>query len=58
MQAEWEIEEKKPSKEWPAAGVVEFQKYETRYRPELEPVLKGISMRVNAGEKVRCISII
>ena len=31
-EAPWEIEDTKPSGDWPAVGKIEFQKYSTRYR--------------------------
>ncbi len=37
---------------WPEEGAVEFKNYETRYRAGLDPVLKGVTMSVGAGEKV------
>lgn len=52
FKADWENESKKPPKEWPQSGVVEFREYETCYRKNLEPVLKGISCHIKAGEKV------
>ncbi|GIQ89226.1 hypothetical protein KIPB_011643, partial [Kipferlia bialata] len=38
--------------EWPSQGGIEFKDVVLRYRPELEPVLKGISLSIHAGEKV------
>ena len=29
---------------WPSRGEIEFRNYYTRYRPELDMVLKGISL--------------
>ena len=37
---------------WPSKGRVEFINYVTRYRPDLEPVLKGISCVIQPAEKV------
>ncbi|KAJ6466582.1 ABC protein [Mycena vitilis] len=42
----------KPPPEWPARGAVEFKKVEMSYRPGLPNVLHGISMSINAGEKI------
>ncbi|XP_078462060.1 ATP-binding cassette sub-family C member 2-like [Lampetra planeri] len=50
-EAAWETETRPPS-EWPDRGQVEFVDYSTRYRPELELVLKGISFSIQPGEKV------
>ncbi|KAJ5665160.1 uncharacterized protein N7477_007608 [Penicillium maclennaniae] len=46
------IEENRPTTEWPSEGAVEFKGYTTRYRPDLDPVLKEISFSVKPGEKV------
>ena len=46
------IPESRPTKGWPAEGAVEFQGYSTRYRPDLDSVLKEVSFSVKAGEKV------
>lgn len=46
------IEDSRPPKNWPAEGGVEFVKYSTRYRAELDPVLRGISLKINPREKV------
>ncbi|MCJ1350607.1 MAG: hypothetical protein MMC33_000588 [Icmadophila ericetorum] len=40
---------------WPSQGVVRFHDYTTRYAPELEPTLKGISFDVRAGERVAIV---
>ncbi|KAL2398676.1 ABC transporter 7 [Exophiala dermatitidis] len=42
----------KPPANWPSQGAVEFIGYSTRYRPDLEPVLKHVSFRVEPGHKV------
>ncbi|KXG49698.1 ABC transporter, integral membrane type 1 [Penicillium griseofulvum] len=46
------IEEARPASDWPSQGAVEFSKYSTRYRSDLDPVLKEVSFSVKAGEKV------
>jgi ABC-type multidrug transport system fused ATPase/permease subunit len=38
--------------EWPTAGRIEIKDLELCYRPELPPVLKGISLDIKAGEKI------
>ncbi|PFH45503.1 hypothetical protein AMATHDRAFT_82867 [Amanita thiersii Skay4041] len=38
--------------DWPFRGEIEFQEYSTRYRPELGLVLKEISLKICAGEKI------
>jgi ABC-type multidrug transport system fused ATPase/permease subunit len=37
---------------WPASGSVTFESVVMRYRPELEPALKGLSLRVASGERI------
>ncbi|CAH1794809.1 unnamed protein product, partial [Owenia fusiformis] len=51
-EADWIVEDNRPSEAWPEQGVVEFTDYSTRYREGLDLVLKGISCKINAGEKV------
>ena len=46
------IPESRPAAGWPSQGAVEFNGYSTRYRPDLDPVLKEVSFSVKAGEKV------
>ncbi|KAJ5775299.1 uncharacterized protein N7511_000310 [Penicillium nucicola] len=46
------IPESRPTAGWPSQGAVEFNGYSTRYRPDLDPVLKEVSFSVKAGEKV------
>ncbi|KAJ5795133.1 ABC transporter integral membrane type 1 [Penicillium paradoxum] len=46
------IEESRPAADWPSQGAVEFSGYSTRYRPDLDPVLKEVSFSVKPGEKV------
>ncbi|KAG7491793.1 hypothetical protein MATL_G00007720 [Megalops atlanticus] len=51
-EAPWEIEDKKPSPEWPAQGKVEFHDYSVRYREGLDLVLKNLTLTVKGGEKI------
>ncbi|CAM1507870.1 Fc.00g047180.m01.CDS01 [Cosmosporella sp. VM-42] len=46
------IEDNRPPTDWPGNGSVEFVNYTTRYRKELDPVLKNITLRIDAREKV------
>jgi ABC-type multidrug transport system fused ATPase/permease subunit len=46
------IEDVRPPAEWPSGGAIEFKNVEMRYRPDLPPVLKGLSMSVGRGEKI------
>ena len=52
QEAPHELPEKKPPASWPAHGRIEINNVVLKYRPELPSVLKGISLTVNAGEKV------
>jgi len=47
-----EIEDKKPTDDWPYDGEIEYDDIWMRYRPDLEPVLKGVSFVVKPGDKV------
>ncbi|GAA5927818.1 uncharacterized protein JCM15063_006002 [Sporobolomyces koalae] len=46
------IEDSKLPAEWPHAGAIEFKKVFMSYRPDLPPVLKGLSLTVGAGERI------
>ena len=46
------VPETAPPANWPSHGAVEFIAYTTRYRADLDPVLKAVTFRVGAGEKV------
>lgn len=46
------IEGHRPAAHWPHSGVVEFKNYSTRYRPELDLVLKNIDLSIKSKEKV------
>lgn len=37
---------------WPTVGGLVFEGLELRYRPDLPPVIKGLSLEIRAGEKV------
>ncbi|GLB40491.1 putative transporter [Lyophyllum shimeji] len=52
QEAPYELPDAKPPSHWPSEGRVELKDIVLSYRPELSPVLKGISMTVNAGEKI------
>ncbi|XP_066983087.1 ATP-binding cassette sub-family C member 3-like [Macrobrachium rosenbergii] len=52
QEAPWKLAGKEPAKSWPDQGCITFSKYEARYRPGLELVIKGISCKINPGEKV------
>lgn len=46
------ISKNRPKISWPAHGAVEFRHYSTRYRPELDLVLKDVSISIEAHEKI------
>ncbi|CAK9207810.1 unnamed protein product [Sphagnum jensenii] len=46
------IEDHRPPPGWPSAGVIEFKNVVMRYRPELPPVLHGLSVEIRSMEKV------
>ncbi|CAG7947934.1 unnamed protein product [Penicillium salamii] len=52
QEAESVIEGSRPPANWPSQGAVDFDAYSTRYRPDLDPVLREVSFSVKAGEKV------
>lgn len=52
QEAEAVIEETRPAANWPSQGSVEFIGYTTRYRPDLEPVLRDVTFKIKPLEKV------
>ncbi|KAK3685122.1 hypothetical protein B0T22DRAFT_428585 [Podospora appendiculata] len=46
------VEKNRPPSNWPARGSVEFINYTTRYRAELDPVLKNLTFKIEAQEKI------
>lgn len=48
----YEIEETKPKESWPQKGEIEFQNYSTRYRSELDLVLKNLDFKIQDGERI------
>lgn len=52
QEAPWENPDFKPDPSWPTAGKVVFEEYSTRYRSDLDLVLKEITCAFNPGEKV------
>lgn len=52
QEAPAEIPESKPGSNWPTHGAVQFLGYSTRYRNDLDFVLRNVSFNVRAGEKV------
>ncbi|KAK3326601.1 hypothetical protein B0H66DRAFT_165839 [Apodospora peruviana] len=52
QEAEAIVEKNRPPENWPARGSVEFINYSTRYRKELEPVLRNLTFKIEAQEKI------
>jgi ABC-type multidrug transport system fused ATPase/permease subunit len=52
QEAAYEIPETRPPAGWPQTGRVEIRDMVMSYRPELPPVIKGISMDIRGGEKI------
>lgn len=46
------IEEKRPPVSWPDKGTIKFVNYTTKYRDNLDPVLKDINFDVKSQEKI------
>jgi ABC-type multidrug transport system fused ATPase/permease subunit len=52
QEAPAQIPDTKPASNWPSQGEVQFVGYSTRYRSDLEPVLRKVSFTINPKEKV------
>jgi ATP-binding cassette subfamily C (CFTR/MRP) protein 4 len=48
-------EELEPPSNWPIEGRIEFDAYQLSYRSELEPVLKGINLKIEPHNKIGII---
>ncbi|SCU90307.1 LANO_0D08284g1_1 [Lachancea nothofagi CBS 11611] len=46
------IENCRPEKNWPSQGYIRFDNYSTRYRSNLDPVLKSLSLEIKPQEKI------
>lgn len=51
-EAPYIIEDHRPPASWPEKGDVKFVNYSTRYRPELELILKDINLHILPKEKI------
>ncbi len=52
QEAQAVIPETRPPSNWPSEGSVEFIDYTTRYRSDLDPVLRHVSFKIQPLEKV------
>lgn len=52
QEASYDVPETKPDEQWPVQGSIEFNNVSLSYREGLPLVLKNISFRVQAGEKI------
>ena len=48
-------EESEPPANWPVEGKIEFERYKLSYRPELEPVLIDINLKIEPRDKIGII---
>ncbi|AEO63008.1 uncharacterized protein THITE_2107855 [Thermothielavioides terrestris NRRL 8126] len=46
------VEKNRPPENWPSEGAVEFINYSTRYRKELDPVLRNLTFKIEARQKI------
>ncbi|VDO16698.1 unnamed protein product [Rodentolepis nana] len=51
IEAPWNVPDKQPPPQWPEGGI-EFINYSTRYREDLDLVLKSISVSIKPSEKI------
>ncbi|CAF1688965.1 unnamed protein product, partial [Adineta ricciae] len=51
-EAAWEISDNKPPSHWPLRGDIQIKQLSTRYREQLELVLKDINVNIEHGEKI------
>ncbi len=53
-EADWNVSEVDDSlgQSWPGKGEIEFKDYQTKYRVDLDLVLKDLTFQVKSGEKI------
>ncbi|KAG8992893.1 hypothetical protein FRB94_011203 [Tulasnella sp. JGI-2019a] len=51
-EAAYEIPESKPAESWPSKGEIEFKDYSMRYRPDLDPCLVDLNLKIRGGERI------
>ncbi|CAF0741409.1 unnamed protein product [Adineta ricciae] len=54
-EAPWEIPERKPPVHWPTNGNILISELSTRYRENLQLVLKNLTLDIRSGEKIGII---
>ncbi|XP_055943743.1 multidrug resistance-associated protein 1-like [Argiope bruennichi] len=54
-EAPWDLSHEKLTEDWPQNGIISFEDYSTRYRENLDLVLKEINLSIEASEKVGII---
>ncbi|PKS07256.1 hypothetical protein jhhlp_005858, partial [Lomentospora prolificans] len=52
QEAEAIVEDNRPPTSWPSKGSVEFIDYTTRYREDLDPVLRNVTFKIEPRQKV------
>lgn len=52
QEAAYELPDTKPAEDWPKGGSLQLRDVVMMYRPNLPPVLHGISLSVREGEKI------
>lgn len=46
------IQDRRPEDNWPSQGMIKFDHYTTKYRANLDPVLKDINVEIKPQEKI------
>lgn len=47
-----EVPENKPTGDWPSKGAIKFENYSTKYRSDLDLVLKDLNFEIDSGQKI------
>ena len=55
QEAPHELPSRKPKAPWPADGQIEIKDVVLKYKPDLPPVLRGLSMSAKPGENIGII---
>uniref|UniRef100_A0A8C5H691 Multidrug resistance-associated protein 1 n=1 Tax=Gouania willdenowi TaxID=441366 RepID=A0A8C5H691_GOUWI len=51
-EAEWRHQAYNPPPRWPTDGNIEFRNFGLRYRPDLDLVIRNVTLKIDGGEKV------